>query len=95
MGDIRGINDLHDHLLEENIELLLVGEISFDGDMIKWIYDGLGKTNNDMESHLEDIMEKDVEVLNDLFIEESIDHLFFTHEPEFNDSVVFFYISEE
>lgn len=93
--EINNICDLHDLLLEENIDLHLVGTISFDDEVIKWEYDGFGKCDTDMEAHLQDVYDADKEVLFDFMVDNNIADYFFIHEPEFSDSFVITKISEE
>lgn len=89
------IFELNDFLLENNIELHLNGEFSCDGESIIWEYDGLGKSNENMEAHINDIFEQDKEILIEFFNDENLIDDFFIHEPEINDSYIKFFITEE
>lgn len=89
------IIDLFDYLMEDNIDLHLMGEISCDDEEINWIYDGLGNTNGGMETHLIDVYEEDREILNNFIFEKKQEGYFFIHEPEINESFITFKISED
>ena len=90
------ISELFDLMLEENIDLELIGEISLDDDdSIKWEYDGLGKCDDDMEEHLQEVYDEDKGIIEDFLWDNSIDEDFFINEPDFDESSVYFYITEE
>ena len=86
---------LFDLLLDKNIDLKLIGDICCDDETIKCEYDGLGKTNEDMETHLMDVYEIDRETLTDYFMDINASESFFIQEPEIADSFIAFQISEE
>lgn len=89
------ISELYDYLLENNVELHLIGDITCDSESIKWEYDGLGKSDEDMQAHLEETFDTDKEIIVDFLTEEDLLEMFFIHEPEINDSYITFLISEE
>ena len=90
------ILELHDSLLENNIDLDLIGEISIENDeLIKWEYDGLGKTGKGMEEHLTDVFEADREIIEDFLVDKKINDYFFINEPHYDESYIFFNLTEE
>ena len=86
---------LYDTILDENVDLHLVGDISYEDDYIKWEYDGLGKTDEDMATHLEETYETDKEILIDFIMQKGLTHSFNVNNIEVFDSSVIFFISEE
>ena len=89
------ILQLYDTILEENIELHLTGEISYEDDYIKWEYDGLGKTDEDMATHLDETYGTDKEILIEFLLEKRLNNSFNVNNLEVFDSSVIFFISEE
>ena len=89
------ILQLYDTILDENVELHLVGEISCEDDYIKWEYDGLGKTDEDMTIHLDETYETDKEILIEFLLEKRLNNSFNVNNVEIFDSSVMFFISEE
>lgn len=90
------ILELYDLLLDNNIDLDLVGEITYDNSgFIKWEYDGLGKTEKGMEEHLEDVFEADREIIEDFLADKKIDNYFMINQPNFDESYAFFHLTEE
>ena len=89
------ILQLYDTILDENVELHLVGEISCEDDYIKWEYDGLGKTDEEMTIHLDETYETDKEILIEFLLEKRLNNSFNVNNVEIFDSSVMFFISEE
>lgn len=88
------ISDLYDSMLDNNIDMKLVGEVSCDDETIKWEYDGLGKLVDDMETHLTSIYETDKETISDFFSEKNIEDSFFISELNIDESFITFEITE-
>jgi hypothetical protein len=87
---------LYDDLLENNIDLFLNGELhNEDDELIKWEYDGLGKSDDDMQGHLNSVFENDKEIIREFLYDENIEDNYFLNEPHFDESYVFFNITEE
>ena len=85
------ILELYDLLLDNNNELDLVGEITYDNSgFIQREYDGLG-----MEEHLEDVFEADREIIEDFLADKKIDNYFMINQPNFDESYAFFHLTEE
>lgn len=89
------ILQLYDTILDENIELHLVGDILCEDDYIKWEYDALGKTDENMETHLEETYENDKEILIEFLLNKNLNNSFNVNNVEIFDSSVIFFISEE
>ena len=73
--------------LTEEMGNSLMGDLKFNGDVIKYEYDSF-QTNND-EQDLEDICFADRSHIED-FLENQDE--FFTTEPETHDTIIYFYI---
>lgn len=90
------ILELFNKILENNIDLDLIGDISYDDDdYIVWEYDGLGKCDDNMEEHLLDVYETDKEILEDYLVDLELEDYFFIHEPNFDESFTYFHITED
>ena len=90
------IAELYEFILESNLDLKLVGSLELsDADDIKWFYDGLTDIPEDMETHLNDIYDTDLETLNDFLIDEKINEDFYTVTPEISESYISFSIVEK
>ena len=90
------ILELYDMLLNNNIDLDLVGDISIENDeLIKWEYDGLGKSDKNIQEHLSDVFDADKEIIEDFLYDNNIEDYFFINEPQFDESYVFFNLTEE
>lgn len=89
------ISELYDLLLENNVDMQLVGEISCDDEILRWEYDGLNHIEGEMEAHLMDIWETDEETIMDFLADRNVEHHFFINEPEIRDSFIICQITEE
>ena len=92
---ITNINDLYEALLEDGIDLNLVGEISLEDENIKWEYDGISQSEYDMDVHLNDTFDADRDTLTEYIAENNIGSYFHIHEPEVDESIVTSDISEK
>ena len=74
-------------LLENNVDMALVGEISLEDESIKWLYDGLGCIACDVDEHLDDILETDTETINDFLTDNNLNDYFYIGQPEINNTI--------
>lgn len=88
--------DIYDIYLElyDNLDDNLIGDIYYDDDLIKWEYDGLGKTEIDMDEHLNDVFKIDKDLIIKFLQENNLDNSFIINEPFWDESYVYFYITE-
>ena len=89
------IDDLFEMLLNNNIDLALIGDIELEDESIKWSYDGLGSAPVEMEEHLEDTFETDKETINDFLYDKKIEENFYFGQPEIGETFIASYIYEE
>ena len=90
-----GIGELYDCIFENNVELQLVGEIELnENEELKWFYDGLGDSCEDMDAHLQDLQEEDMDVLDEFMRENKFSDDFIFLLPEFDDTYVSFLVVE-
>jgi hypothetical protein len=89
------IDELYDMLMESNIDLALVGDITLEDECIKWSFDGLGCITCDAEEHLEDIFSGDAETIDDFLLDKNLGDNFYFGQPEINDTIITVYIYEE
>lgn len=89
------IDELHNDILENNIDLTLVGEIELIDECIKWVYDGIGNFSTEMDEHLNDVLEADKEIIEDFLIDNKIIDYFYFGIPEINDTIISIYIYEQ
>jgi hypothetical protein len=89
------IDNLYDLLLENNVELAISGEIELEDESIKWSYDGLGRVLSEMNEYLEEIYFSDKNVLEEFLRDNNLEESFFFCEPDFDETLVSFYIYEE
>jgi len=90
------ILELYDYLINDGLNFDLIGEIFYDSDgLIKWEYDGLGKNDDEMNEHLHSVYESDKEMINDFLFELNCQKSFFINKPQFDESYVYFNITEK
>ena len=89
------IDDLYNKLLEDNVDMSLLGEIEIEEESIKWVYDGLGKDTAEMDEHLEECWETDQDTLEEYFLENKIDTNFYFGQPDIDETIISVYIYEE
>jgi hypothetical protein len=82
--------ELHS-VMEEEIGEKLNGELLFDGQMLKWEYDGIKHLHDQLEQHLDIVAHEDKEIIED-FLTDHDD--FIVSEPETHDTFVYFYIEK-
>ena len=90
-----GISELFDFIFENNFELQLYGSIDLYDDEIKWSYDALGDLYEDVETHLQNILDTDLEAFEEFFSDNNLLDAFTILPPEFDDTLVSFHIVEE
>lgn len=87
--------DFYNSLINNNMTILLVGEIELvDDEMIKWTYDGLGDDFDDINEHLYQIYENDLEMMEDHINDENIKKEFNVLKPDIDDTIITFSIVE-
>lgn len=80
--------------IKQEISYDLTGELTFDGQVIKWEYDGIKDLHiSDFEDYLFDTCEIDKDIINEYFHENNLDYLVFSN-PEIDDTFIHFYIEE-
>lgn len=89
------IEELYNEIMENNIDLALVGEIELGDECIKWVYDGLGNFSTEMDEHLNDVHEADMEIIGDFLSEKKIEDYFYFGLQEINDTIISSYIYED
>lgn len=92
---MKTIDELYDILMESNIDLALVGDISLEDESIKWFYDGLGCVTCDIDEYLKDIFNTDAETIEDFLLDKNLDDYFYFGQPEINDTMIIVYMYEE
>lgn len=92
---MKTIDEFYDMLKESNIDMALVGEINLEDESIKWSYDGLGCITCDIDEHLKDIFDTDMETIKDYLLDEKLDDCFYFGQPEINDTIISVYMYEE
>lgn len=83
--------DLH-NIMENEISNELAGELSFDGTVLKWEYDGIDHLHNQLEYHLDITAHEDKEIIEGFLLDNDED--FVVSEPETHDTFVYFYIEK-
>lgn len=89
------IEDLYNKLLEDNVDMSLIGEIDIEEESIKWVYDGLGKDIAEMDEHLEECLETDKDTIDEYLLENKLDTKFYFGQPDVDETIISFYIYEE
>lgn len=92
--EINNVYDFYILIVENNIDHNLIGDISFEEEIITWEYDGLSQIGFDIEIHLIDVFNSDKELLYDIMCENKIENEFYFHEPEIDETMISSYISE-
>jgi len=89
------IDNLYNKLLEDNVDMSLMGEIEIEEESIKWIYDGLGKDVSEMKEHLDECLEIDKDTIDEYLIENKLDTKFYFGQPDIDETIISVYIYEE
>lgn len=79
------------NLMKEELANDLSGELIYDGNVLKWEYDGINNFCDDLEEHLDITAHEEKEMIED-FLNSNGD--FFVTEPETHDTFVYFYIEK-
>jgi hypothetical protein len=79
------------NLMQEEIACDLSGNLIYDGNVLKWEYDGLEHLYNGLDEHLDIVAHDDKEIIED-FLTPYDD--FVVTEPETHDTFIYFYIEK-
>ena len=82
--------ELYD-LMNEEIATNLAGQLSFDGNVLKWEYDGLSHLYDGLEEHLDITSHEDKELIEDFLTDYDE---FVVTEPETHDTFTYFYVEK-
>lgn len=82
--------DLYNHL-ETEVENDLQGQLSFDGSVLKWEYDGFDFLHDNLEEHLDLVAHEDKEIINEFIVDYEE---FIITEPETHDTFIYFYVEK-
>ncbi|MFW6219898.1 MAG: hypothetical protein ACOC33_03580 [bacterium] len=87
--------DFYNILNDNNIIKELTGDVELeDHEMIKWSYDCLGNTYEDLDDFLMSIYESDLEIIEDFIDDNDIEKEFKILNPEIIDTIISFSIVE-
>ena len=89
------ISQLYESILENNVDLHIYGDLELLDGEIKWSYDALGDEYDDVETHLQDICDDDLDTVRDFFSEKNIIDDFTILPTEIDDTQIRFSIVEE
>ena len=86
--------ELYNLLIDSDIEENLLGEILFEDNSIKYFYDGLYRSTDNMNLHLKDVYNEDIDVIKSWLKSNNIkkNSLEITR-PEYDDSYLSFEIN--
>lgn len=81
--------------LQEELSTKLSGVLHYDGDVIKWEYDGLNDIHDvdDLDKYLEEIADMDTEIIQE-YLTEINENEFYISEQEIDDTFIYFYIEK-
>lgn len=77
--------------MKKKLEKKISGELTFDGSVIKWEYDALNHSYDDLDEHLDFVSNEDKEMIDE-YLKKHDD--FLTTEIEIHDTFAFFYIEK-
>ena len=84
------IQELH-KTIEDELSNDLNGQFNFDGEVLKWEYDGIEYLHDSLEEHLDIVSHEDKEIIEDFLTDYDE---FVVSEPEIHETFAYFYIEK-
>ena len=86
------IEDIYDLMINSDIEDNLLGEILFEDNSIKYSYDGLYRSTDNMKFHLKEVFSEDIEVIKNFLKENNCKKGLEITKPEYDEAFITFQI---